>query len=109
VAKTFTSAALQRLKAHDWPGNVRELRNVVERAFILADEQMGVESLPLTAEGVGKAVGVRVGTSLSDAERMLIVATLGECRGDRAKTAEVLGLSRKLLDSRLKEYAAAES
>jgi DNA-binding NtrC family response regulator len=38
---------LERLKEHSWPGNVRELKNVVQRAFILASDDIGVDALPL--------------------------------------------------------------
>ena len=47
TAKHFTRACLERLRRHGWPGNVRELKNVVQRAFILAEEDVGVDSLPL--------------------------------------------------------------
>ena len=47
TAKKFTAACLERLRRHAWPGNVRELRNVVHRAFILAEENVGVDCLPL--------------------------------------------------------------
>ena len=45
--KQLTRSALTRLRAHGWPGNVRELRNVVQRAFIVAEDAIGAESLPL--------------------------------------------------------------
>src|SRR6185369_5819883 len=45
--KEFTRPAIARLKSHNWPGNVRELKNLVHRAFILADEHIGLDALPL--------------------------------------------------------------
>ena len=42
--KDFTRPALERLRSHTWPGNVRELKNVVHRAFILADEDIGLDA-----------------------------------------------------------------
>ena len=47
TAKRFTAAALQRLRTHSWPGNVRELRNVIHRAYIIAENDIGVDALPL--------------------------------------------------------------
>src|SRR6185436_4101056 len=46
-AKRFTTAALQRLRTHSWPGNVRELRNVIHRAYILAENDIVIDALPL--------------------------------------------------------------
>ena len=78
-------AALERLRAHRWPGNVRELRNVVQRAFILAEDEIGPESLPVAhaarpARGA-PACPVRVGMSIAEAERRLILATLEHSGG----------------------------
>ena len=47
TTKHFTRACLERLHRHSWPGNVRELQNVIRRAFILAEDDVGVDSLPL--------------------------------------------------------------
>jgi DNA-binding NtrC family response regulator len=106
--KDFTRPALNRLKSHSWPGNVRELKNLVHRAFILADEHIGLDSLPLgVQESAGSSLNVKVGTSLGEAERRLILATLEDCEGDKKKAAEVLGISLKTLYNRLNEYKTA--
>jgi two-component system, NtrC family, response regulator AtoC len=106
TSKRFTQAAFDRLRRHDWPGNVRELRNVVQRAFILAEEEIDREALPLNAPektGAGSLM-LRVGTSLPEAERRLILATLEGLSGDKRKAAEVLQISLKTLYNRLNEY-----
>jgi two-component system, NtrC family, response regulator HydG len=103
--KEFTRPAVARLKAHNWPGNVRELKNLVHRAFILAEEQIGLDALPLgVQESAGSNLNLKVGTSLGEAERRLILATLEESEGDKKKAAEVLGISLKTLYNRLNEY-----
>ena len=106
--KAFTRAALDRLKAHTWPGNVRELRNVVQRAFILAPNDIGVDSLPLgvVEERLGTTLAIRVGTPIDEAERRLILATLEHCAGDKKKAAEILKISLKTLYNRLNVYNA---
>jgi DNA-binding NtrC family response regulator len=106
--KSFTRAALDRLKAHSWPGNVRELRNVVQRAFILAPNDIGVDALPLgiVEERLGTTLSIRVGTPIEEAERRLILATLEHCAGDKKKTAEILKISLKTLYNRLNVYKA---
>ena len=106
--KSFTRAALDRLRAHSWPGNVRELRNVVQRAFILAPNDIGVDALPLgvVEERLGTDLTIRVGTPVEEAERRLILATLEHCAGDKKKTADVLKISLKTLYNRLNVYNA---
>jgi DNA-binding NtrC family response regulator len=108
TSKKFTRAALQRLRAHSWPGNVREMKNLVHQIFILADDEIGVECLPQDLGGDGPQTGpslhIKVGVSLDETERRLILATLNECAGDKRKAAEVLGVSLKTLYNRLKVY-----
>jgi len=112
--KTFLPAARAALRTYPWPGNVRELKNAVERAAILADTTIGPELLPSRGPGEptttpaagGPLLHVRVGSSLEDAERRLILATLEEFKGDKRRTAEILGISLKTLYSRLNLFQA---
>jgi two-component system, NtrC family, response regulator HydG len=106
--KRFTKAALDRLRAHSWPGNVRELKNVIQRAFILAPNDIGVDALPLgvVEEKLGSSLVIRVGTPVDEAERRLILATLEHCAGDKKKAAEILKISLKTLYNRLNVYKA---
>jgi DNA-binding NtrC family response regulator len=108
TAKHFTRACLERLHRHSWPGNVRELQNVIRRAFILAEEDVGVDSLPLavTDELSAASLVTRVGTPIAEMERRLILATLEHCDGDKKKAAEILEISLKTLYNRLNEYKA---
>jgi DNA-binding NtrC family response regulator len=106
--KRFSGACLERLRGHGWPGNVRELHNVVRHAFIVAEEEVGVESLALGAAG-GPPTGsvtTQLGTSIAEAERHLIQATLEHCKGDKKRAADVLKVSLKTLYSRLNVYKA---
>jgi DNA-binding NtrC family response regulator len=106
TTKHFTQACLERLRLHTWPGNVRELRNVIQRAFILAEQDVGVDSLPLGVSEVlpASSLVMRVGTPIAEMERRLILATLDQCDGDKKKTADVLKISLKTLYNRLNEY-----
>jgi two-component system response regulator AtoC len=117
TAKQFAPATLRQLRASPWPGNVRQLKNVVHRAFILAEseispecvpELLGETAAPATSE-LGVQPGVpnlqlRVGTSVADAERRLILATLDQYQGDKKAAAGVLGISIKTLYNRLNAY-----
>ncbi len=108
--KGFNRAARQRLRTYAWPGNVRELMNVVHRGFILADEEISPESLPVELGGAGPtdATGptlqLKVGTSIAEADRRLILATLDQHGWDKRKAAAVLGISLKTLYNRLSTY-----
>ncbi len=110
-AKHFTSAALERLGAMAFPGNVRELKNVVERSAILADERIDVDAFPGSAAAQPEpeepsTLQVRVGTSLAEAERRLILATLASVGDDKKRAAKILGISLKTLYNRLNVYEA---
>ncbi len=97
-----------------WPGNVRELRNVIERAVILAGEGMirrehlppGFAGLPdhLVESTASGEVMLRPGVTVEEAERQLILMTLKHTDGNRARAAELLGLSVKTLFNKLKQY-----
>ena len=107
--KVLSEPAMALLRAHAWPGNVRELKNVVERAFILARDTIGTEHVPLGSPPIqlpqsGSNLTLRVGNSVADAERALILATLDQLKGNKREAARVLGLSLKTLYNRLKEY-----
>ncbi len=106
VDKTFTRACLERLRRHKWPGNVRELKNVVQRAFILAESDVGIDALPLGVheEAGASSLAMRVGTSIAEMERRLILATLEHFEGDKKRAAAVLKISLKTLYNRLNEY-----
>ncbi len=104
--------------SYSWNGNVRELRNVLERAVILAGQGVITrEHLPsgfagLPGHVVETAVGeitLRPGVTVEEAERQLIVMTLKHTDGNRARAAELLGLSVKTLFNKLKQYNEPEA
>jgi DNA-binding NtrC family response regulator len=110
TSKRFTSSALDRLRSHAWPGNVRELRNVIHRAYILAENEIGPDTLPLGTPGEGPrsdGLVLSVGTSIAEAERRLVLATLEHYEGDKKKAAAILKISLKTLYNRLNVYHAA--
>ncbi|MEX1024175.1 MAG: sigma-54 dependent transcriptional regulator [Planctomycetota bacterium] len=105
--KRFSPEALVMLRSHSWPGNVRELRNVVERAYILGDEVISPECILLDGRTVASADGaldVRVGMSVEEVEKRLILATLEEAGGHKPSAATTLGISLKTLYNRLHAY-----
>lgn len=109
--KTLSRSSRRFLREYHWPGNVRELKNVVHRAFILADQELDLSqavgpSRPLVAPVATDCITFPLGSKLADAEQRLIFATLGYCGGNKTQTAEVLGVSLKTLYNRLNEYQA---
>ena len=104
--KYFTKAALQSLEERPWQGNVRELRNAIQRAFILADREIDAEHFATgdLSEAEEDPLNLSVGTSIDDAEKRLIFATLEHYDGDKTRTAEALGISFKTLYNRLNKY-----
>ena len=96
--------AMKALRSYGWPGNIRELQNVIERAVILARGEVTLVELPdfisLAADGVPREdYGI-----LKEAERDVIAAALKATGGNRRLAAERLGISRRTLQYRLKEY-----
>jgi len=123
---------LEALKSRPWPGNVRELRNVIERAVIVSagplltvadlpseaalrtemaprvrPVETAVQGQPLSADPPpGADVRLRVGQPLREIERELIFKTLDTTGGNKARAAELLGISLKTLYNKLGRYLA---
>ncbi|HEY4138430.1 MAG TPA: sigma-54 dependent transcriptional regulator, partial [Casimicrobiaceae bacterium] len=109
--KSFTPAALERLKRYSWPGNVRELWNVVQRAYIMSDgawiTQLGLSTEPtLNAEPYNRSFQIAVGDRIDAIEKRLILATVQHTK-TREAAAGVLGISVKTLYNRLRAYESA--
>jgi len=110
----ISEEALRRLMEYDWPGNVRELENVVERAVVLSRGQIitsrelpfgdhegdhdedGTDELPSEKSFFKKSV--------AQFEKDLIMKALRDATGNRSKAAEMLGIYRRLLYAKIKEY-----
>ena len=114
----LTPSLLERLMAYDWPGNGRELRNTIERAVILCADGAPLDAGHLPADfGKAKsqaapefdanAVPLRVGTTVDEMERLLILRTLEATGQNKTRAAEILGVSLKTLHNKLKEYSRA--
>jgi two-component system, NtrC family, response regulator HydG len=105
MRKRFTVEAMDRLRQYGWPGNVRELKNVVQRAFIVADTDIDATCLPPALETPAKSESeLEVGLSIEEARRRLILGTLERCGGNKKQAAALLGISLKTLYNRLGAY-----
>ena len=108
--KGIRPRAMDLLLRHAWPGNVRELENVIERGVIMArGDMLGPEHLPNTLQGQeaekpAKQPVLASGRSLKEVEKEMILKTLEDMGGNRTRTAKILGISRRTLQLKLKEY-----
>jgi len=108
----FHPRALDALMRYAWPGNIRELENVVERAVILTrDDYVPFSELPEPVRGTdGDPLsdqfreGIRPGMTIREMEKELIIKTLEDNDGNRTRTSRVLGITRRTLQHKLKEY-----
>jgi two-component system response regulator HydG len=106
--RSFTPAALERLKLYSWPGNVRELENVVEQAVVLATgDAIDVDALPEEVTGdepPRDVLRIPVGTTLAQTEKELILETLRKAGGNKTQAAKLLGIGVRTLYRKLEEY-----
>jgi DNA-binding NtrC family response regulator len=115
----ITPDALRELSTYEWPGNVRELRNTIEKMVVLTrgnkltardipqnirDAVHASGGVPAAAGSAGTAAG-----SLADAEKQMIYAALKKHGDNRTKAAVELGISRRTLHRKLREYGEEAS
>lgn len=105
----FAPEAVELFMDYDWPGNVRELQNAVERAVVLSSTRvLGPEHFTFAASrvprGDSNSVTVRIGATVGEMEKELILRTLEKHNQNRTHAAEVLGISVRTLRNKLKEY-----
>src|SRR5580700_8321262 len=111
-----SEAVLNAFQNYSWPGNVREMRNTLERAIIVCDGAIvetkhlppgfGQSSLRSSAED-SDTVRLGVGTTVEEAEKLLILKTLEATNNNKTRAAEILAISLKTLHNKLKEYGNA--
>jgi len=114
----FSDEAMRELKAHDWPGNIRELENAVERAVILCNgetirpEHLMLNPIPRAASDTRAASAdpprqadpYPAKASLRDVERIHIERVLGDHGWNQSAAAQALGIDRKTLRNKIREF-----
>ncbi len=114
---TVSEAVFNSFRNYSWPGNVRELRNTLERAIIVCDGAVietkhlppGFGQTTVRSADDPDTVRVGVGTTVEEAEKLLILKTLESTNNNKTRAAEILGISLKTLHNKLKEYGSAQA
>ena len=113
--KVFSTDAISALEAYSWPGNIRELRNSVAKlAMASPDQEIGAMEVKteLHQEGAAPAAPVRRSLpqgNLENMEEQMIIQALEQTGGHRTQAAEQLGISRRTLSRKLREYGIEAS
>lgn len=109
--KRFAPGVEEKLQAHEWPGNVRELKNCIQRAHVMCESEVDIETnspfKPVEAPHAEYLEFAPGYTTLAEAERQLIFATLEHFHGDKRRAADSLGISLKTIYNRLNHYLSA--
>ena len=132
MSKRMTSHAMRGLMKYDWPGNVRELRNCIEGMVIMSNRpELDIDDIPehiLESAGVSSPVilsaptvidteavdlpssglDVEVGMSMAEIERKVIRSTLQYAGNNRAKAAQILGVSKRTIFRKIKEHSLCD-
>ena len=97
----FAPGALDAVRVHVWPGNVRELEHVVEKACALCPDA----EITLDLAGGARPAGGSLREQKQELEKVRIVEALRKTNGNRTEAAKLLGISRRMLQKKLKQYA----
>jgi len=104
----FTKDAIVKLKRYEWPGNVRELENTIERTVVLSqsqlihEEDIAIEGYTDLDDKIEEIFSNLI--SLKELEKKYIEYVLSKSEGKKEKTAEILGINRKTLYRKEKDY-----
>ena len=103
----FTNSARSALYNYEWPGNIRELSNCIESAVVMCRTNLiDLNDLPMNISRSPRndAIAIPLGSTMGEAEKLIITSTLAWCGGNKTKTADVLNLGRKTVQRKLEEY-----
>ena len=104
--KGFDKASKSAMIKYSWPGNIRELKNAVESAVVMCTgDEIKIEDLPraLRSQGEEKVINIPIGITMDEAEKIIIQENLAANKGNKSKTADILGIGRKTLHRKLEE------
>ena len=109
---TIEPRARAALYKYDWPGNIRQLRNCMESAVVMCSgSEIMIEDLPpsVSKSTSEASVSIPLGIPLEEAEKTLIMQNLAANKGNKSKTADILGIERKTLHRKLAKYGMEDN
>lgn len=115
---SISDEAMIKLKDYSWPGNIRELENVIQRAIVLSQSSLiSLEHLPQlqsfnsnqVEQEFNSVEDLNLKEKLSALEKSLIIEALRRSSGNRSKAAEILGINRRLLFTKINQYDIKET
>ena len=104
--KGFDKASKSAMIKYSWPGNIRELKNAIESAVVMCTgDEIKMEDLPrsLRSQGEEKTITIPIGITMDEAEKIIIQENLAANKGNKSRTADILGIGRKTLHRKLEE------
>ena len=108
VVKRISTPAIDMMMSYHWPGNVRELENCIERAVVMCDDAVihGHHLPPSlqTAEGSGTVSQRSLASAIVALEREMIVDALKTTRGNQARAADILQVTERIINYKVKKY-----
>ena len=103
-ALQFSNRALQMLKDYCWPGNVTELQNLVTQILVSCRTSVDTEDLSTIWDSLNTPQFDFSELSLAEAETQLVLSALSQCRGNRTAAAKRLGISKRTLHNKIRQY-----
>lgn len=104
--------ARSALYKYNWPGNIRELQNCIESAVVMCEgNKITLDDLPpnISQASSEEVIQIPAGMKMEDAEKMIIMQNLAINKGNKTKTADILGIARKTLHRKLDEWGVTDS
>ncbi len=111
---SISQKARKALLSYSWPGNIRELKNAIEAATVMAKgKTIEKDDLPEYVKGdetnKESQVVINLPTTLSEAEKKIIIASISYCSGNKSKASELLEIGRKTLHRKLSEWKEVDN
>jgi DNA-binding NtrC family response regulator len=109
TARRFAPEAIHRLLTYDWPGNARELKHAVQRAWVMSGDELEMHIAqppqhPLHQAHDHGSMPFRIGMTIEEMEKQMLLRTLAHFDNDKTRTAEALGVSLKTIYNKLSRY-----